>query len=538
VVSAALDAWVRGKNDEISVDEGCYFDLKAADRVRRFFVKTLCHSKGEWAGKPFELLDWQWEGVIAPLFGWKRKNGTRRFRKAGVWIPKKNGKSALGSGLSLYMLVGDEEPGAEVYNAAADKEQASIVYNEAANMVEASPVLSKRLDVRRSTKRINYPAQRSWYKALSADVPTKEGINWHFLCFDELHAQKTRDMWDTLAYGGAARRQPLMLSISTAGYDRQTIGGEQYDYAKGVLNGSIQDTSFFAYIAEAEESDDWTDPEIWHKANPSLGVTISVDSMRDDCKEAQNSPVKENAFRRYRLNQWTQQDVRWLSLDKWDLCGEPFDRKELEGRQCVVGIDLGATSDLTAAVAVFPPEDETGEFYFVGRYYMPDATLIDREREARAPYLKWKRDGLLTTTPGAATDYAFLRRDVNRMAAEYDVRAVLIDRNFNAAHIANELREQDGFEVQGFGQGYVSMSAPSKLLETLILSQRIRHGGDPILRWMANNVAAEMDAAGNIKPAKNRSGGKIDGIVAAIMGLAGSVDPRFITHVTAKVEVW
>ena len=312
--------WIRSEADERAVLEGCVFDLPGAQRVRTFIEQFLRHSKGEWAGKPFQLLDWQWQNLIAPLFGWKRPDGTRRYRRGYIETPKKNGKSALFSGLSLYLLVGNGEAGAEIYSAAVDRDQASIVFNEAANMAESSPALASRLSVIRSTKRIVYRRTKSFFRALSADVPAKEGLNAHAVLIDELHAQQSRDLWDTLRYAGASRRQPLHLSITTAGFDKHSICWEQHAYAEQVLAGVIHDSSFFAYIAAASPGDDWTDLEVWKKANPSFGITVNADQFAEDCREAKESPAKENSFRRYRLNQWTEQDVRWLALDKWDAC--------------------------------------------------------------------------------------------------------------------------------------------------------------------------------------------------------------------------
>jgi phage terminase large subunit-like protein len=347
--------WIRSPRDEKAVLEGCRFDIRAAERVRTFFTKFLRHSKGQWAGQPFALLDWQWREVVAPLFGWKRADGTRRYRRAYIEVPKKNGKSALFSGLSLYLLAADGEPGAEVYSAAVDRDQASIVFNEAANMVEVSPQLSSRLNVVRSMKRIVMPRSRSFYKALSADVPAKEGLNAHAVLIDELHAQKTRLLWDTLRYTGAARRQPLHLSITTAGFDHHSICWEQHDYAEKVLDGTIEDSSFLPFIAAAGAEDDWTSPEVWRKANPSFAVTINPEQFAEDCREAQESPAKENSFRRYRLNQWTEQEVRWLNMEKWDACATPLG--DLGRRPCYAGLDLSSTTDITALVLVFPNED-------------------------------------------------------------------------------------------------------------------------------------------------------------------------------------
>lgn len=494
--------------------EGCRFDEGKAEHVRTFFRKFLRHSKGQWAGKPFELLDWQWEGVVAPLFGWQRENGTRRYRKGYIEIPKKNGKSALGSGLSLYMLVGDNEPGAEVYNAAADREQASIVFTEAANMVEASPALASRLEVIRSKKQISHRLQKAWYRALSADVPTKEGLNIHFLLFDELHAQKTRDLWDTLTYGGAARRQPLFLSITTAGYDKESICYEQHNYGKSVLEWRSQDWSFFAFIAAADPDDDWKLESTWRKANPSYGVTISEDDFKESCREAQESPAKENGFRRYRLNQWTEQDVRAIPMDQWKAAKFDFKPEWFHGEPCYAGLDLASTQDVTALVLCFERDDA---YYWLPFFWVPEDACKDRERRNRTRFDEWIRRGHMYETPGAMTDYEFVKKKLNELKDIYDIREVAFDK-WNASQTANDLAE-DGFTMVDFGQGYKSMSEPTKKLLGLLADKRIRHDGNPCLNWMAGNFAVETDAAGNLKPSKKKSTEKIDGIVAGIMAL-------------------
>lgn len=505
-------AWVRTAADERAVAQGCWFDLAAAERVRDFFRRFLRHSKGQWAGQPFELLDWQWHEVIAPLFGWKRADGTRRFRRGYVEVPKKNGKSTLFAGLSLYLLTCDGEPGAEIYSAAVDRDQASIVFNEAANMVDSSDHLASRLTVVRSTKRIVDHRSRSFYRALSADVPAKEGLNAHAVLIDELHAQKTRDLWDTLRYAGASRRQPLHLSITTAGYDRHSICWEQHDYALKVLDGTVQDAAFFAYLAGADDEDDWTDPEIWRRANPSFGVTIDAEQFAEDCREAQESPAKENSFRRYRLNQWTEQEVRWLSLEKWDACGGAVG--DLDGADCFAGLDLSSTTDVSALVLVFPDEHGYAVLPF---FWVPEEGARQRERRDRVPYLDWIRGSFIEATPGEVVDYDRIRRRINELAERYHILQLALDR-WNATQLATQL-SGDGFEMVAFGQGYASMSAPTKKLEEVVLAGRLRHGGHPVLRWMAGNVSIEQDAADNWKPSKKKSCERIDGIVALIMGL-------------------
>jgi phage terminase large subunit-like protein len=504
---------VRTPADERAVEQGCVFDLKAAQRVRDFYRRFLRHSKGQWAGKSFELLDWQWRDVIGPLFGWKRPDGSRRFRRGYIEVPKKNGKSTLFAGLSLYLLTCDNEPGAEVYSAAVDRDQASIVFNEAANMVESSPHLSSRLAVVRSTKRIVDHRSRSIYKALSADVPAKEGLNAHAVLIDELHAQKSRELWDTLRYAGASRRQPLHLSITTAGYDRHSICWEQHDYALKVLDGTIEDPAFFAYLAAAGIEDDWTESEVWQAANPSFGTTIDAEQFAEDCREAQESPAKENSFRRYRLNQWTEQDIRWLPMERWDACGGAL--KELAGRECCAGLDLSSTTDLSALVLVFPDED--GGYDVLPLFWVPEEGARKRERRDHVPYLQWIRDGIIEATPGEVVDYERIRRRIEELNKEFRICEIAIDR-WNATQLAVQLAD-DGFEIISFGQGYASMSAPTKKLEELVLGGQLRHGGHQALRWMAGNVSIEQDAADNWKPSKKKSCERIDGIVALIMAL-------------------
>jgi phage terminase large subunit-like protein len=385
--------------------------------VRLFFRRFLRHSKGKgFAGKPFELLPWQWDQVIRPLFGWRRKDGTRRFRKAYIEIPKKNGKSTLCAGLALYLLTKDGEPGAEVYSAAADRDQASIVFNEAANMVDASPALAPRCDVGKAAKRIVYPSTRSIYRALSADVPTKEGLNIHGLIFDELHAQKTWDLWNTLKYGGIAREQWLRIAITTAGYDKASICWQQHDYAEQVLSGRVEDDEFFAYIAAADPDDDWKSPETWKKANPSYGVTIPADSFAADCKEAQQSPLVENTFKRYRLNIWTEQEVRWLQMDKWDACRGTVDLDSLVGQECFGGLDLSSTTDLSAFVLYFPESRAVLPFF-----WLPADSLHWRAKQSKVRVEPWTPQHI-ELTPGNVIDYDVIRKRINGLSATYDIK--------------------------------------------------------------------------------------------------------------------
>lgn len=311
------------------LNHGCWFDVKAGEKVVSFFAKYLRHSKGKWAGKPFILLDWQRDDLIMPLFGWKRQDGFRRFQRAYIEIPKKNGKSCLCSGLALYFLTYDGENGAEVYCAADSRDQAGIVYNEARAMIDASPQLRRRLKPIDSKSKIIYQKTRSFYRALSREAGVSQGINASGFIFDELHTQKSRELWDSIEYSGEARDQPMLISITTAGSDQETICWEEHEHAMAVINEREFDHSYFALIYAAGPDDDWQDEATWFKANPSLGVTIALDKFREKVERAKCQPRKLNAFLRYRLNRWTQQETAWLNPEDWAACGSDFTREEM-----------------------------------------------------------------------------------------------------------------------------------------------------------------------------------------------------------------
>jgi len=520
--SAATKKRIRTRSDEAAVAAGCYYDKSAGKHVCEFFERFLRLSKGQWAGQAFELMEWQKEDFLKPLFGWKNPDKSRRFRLAYIEVPKKNGKSGLCSGLALYLAGADKEPGAEVYCAAADREQASIVFNESKNMVKASKALSNYAKITDSKKRIDFP-QNSFIRVISSEAYTAEGLNIHGLIFDELHAQKTRELWDALRYGGAARRQPMLLSITTAGWDTTSICYEQHEYAQKVIDGDIEDVGFFGLIYAATKEDSWQSPKVWRKANPSMGVTLSERDFKQAAKEAAESPVKENAFKRYRLNLWTEQADRWLSTDKWAACSKVKDAvkwrekmlQELAGSSCYAGLDLGSTSDLTATVLFFPDGD-----ILLPWFWVPDASLQNSKNPNRDLYRTWVNQGFLKTTPGNVTDYDCVRTDLNEIGETFQVQELAVDRLFQGAQLCTQLMD-DGFEVIAFGQGFLSMAAPCKEFEERVLSGRFEHGNHPILNWMASNVSVAEDPAGNLKPVKPKKNSpyKIDGIVAAIMSI-------------------
>jgi len=489
-----------------------YFDQKAADRATRFFERYLVHIKGKWAGEPFRLERWQKEDIIHPLFGCRREDGTRRYRTCYIEIPRKNGKSSLCSGVALYLLYADSEPSAEVYSAAADTKQAAIVFNVAKGMAMASRALMSRGQIYRNS--IFVPRTASNYQVLSSDAPTKHGLNAHGIIFDELHAQPNRDLWDVLTTSTGSRMQPLTMAITTAGFDRNSICWELHEYARRVKEGVVPDDSFLPVIYAADETDDWRDPAVWHKANPNLGVSISEDYLKRECAKAQNVPAYENTFRRLYLNQWTQQESRWLSMAAWDASAGTVIPETLRGKPCYAGLDLSSTTDITALVLAFPVEDTIKLLAF---FWIPEDDLRGRSNRDRVPYELWVRQKLIFTTGGNYIDYGFVVAKIAELRKQYALKEIAFDR-WGAAKIVQELQEL-GLTVVPFGQGFASMAGPSGELLRLVLAGKLHHGGNPVMRWMADNAVVRMDPAGNIKPDKAKSTSRIDGIVAAVMAL-------------------
>jgi len=509
--------WLRSDLDWQAAKLGYWFDIDAAEHVRQFCRRFVRHSKGRWAGQPFELLDWQWRDVVAPLFGWKRPDGRRRYTHAYIEVPKKGGKSTLWAALTLYLLVADGEAGAEVYIAAADRDQASIIFSESANMVEASPNLASRLQVVRSTKRIISPLSNSLLKALSADVPTKEGLNASAVLFDELHVQPNAKLWETLEYACLSREQPIQASITTAGEEAGTICWEQHEYALDVNRGLIEDLHFLGVIYAADPEDDWTAPATWKKANPSLGETITLEGMEADCIKAQSSPRRTANFKRYRLNLWGEGAEAWLSLDAWDACGQiPVDIEALKGRECFGGLDLSTIRDISALVLLFPDTDVG--YYVLPHFFIPAERMQARKDKDHVDYPLWVRQGFITATEGNRIDYKAIRNRVNEYGKLYSIRDIGFD-PWNAEHLCQELAEDDGFSMVEYRQGYRTMSGPSKEFEACVEGCQLAHGGNPVLRWMAGNARVRQDDNENIMPSKAKSRERIDGIVACIIAL-------------------
>lgn len=513
--------WERHERDlALCIDgrhpKGFTFDAAAGQRAVDFIEQYCRHYEGELAGQLIVLEEWQ-RAIYRAVFGWMRKDGTRRYRIAYIEVPRKNGKSVKGSGTGLFLTVADGEGGAQVYSAATKKDQAKIVHDGATKMVKASPELKRFL----RTFRNNISCERmgSKFEPLGADSSTLDGLNTHGLIEDETHAHTDRHVHDVLVTSMGARRQPLAWIITTAGvYDPESIGWELHERAVQVLEGALEDDALFAIIYAADEGDDFTDPAVWAKANPNLGVSLKRDYMAEQCERAKTTPSYLNTFLRYHLDIWTQQRERWIPVEKWTACDRVVDPDSLKGKRCWAGLDLSTKLDLTALVLCFPV---IGGYDFLFRFWCPEETIVERSKKDRVPYDAWARDGWLTATPGNVVDYDFPKAELKALSGLYTIEEVAFD-PWNATQTANDL-QTDGLTCVEFRQGFPSMSEPSKEFEKIVVAKQCGHvtpqGVNPVMRWMLSNVAVRRDPADNIKPDKSRASGRIDGVVASIMGL-------------------
>jgi phage terminase large subunit-like protein len=531
------DAGLRWREDAF------WFDERAADLAVAFFPEKLCFTTGEWAGRPFVLEDWEANDIIRPAFGWKRADGTRRYRRVFVWIPRKNGKTELAAGIALLVLVGDAEEGGEVYAIASEKDQARIVFDKATAMVGKSSSLSEHLECLKPS--IYCPALNASFKPLSGKPEGKHGFNMSGLVGDEIHEWKSGDLYTFIHDSSATRRQPFEFMISTAG-KKGGYGEEVWEECVKIRDGVIDDPETLVVIYAAAPDDDWTDPKVWAKANPNLGKSVKLERVETDCKRARQLPRLENDFKRYRLNMWTEQTVRWLPIDAiddegnkfgWDHCIGPRPWQELEevvrGKTCFGGLDLSSTTDLSALIWWFPIQPGLDVPVVLARFFKPQLLIKTHATRDKLPYERWVAEGALFATSGNVIDYGFIRRRIYADAEKFrvahvgnhlrkpDEGGIAVDR-WNATDTAVQLEEQ-GLPVVLMGQGFASLSAPSKELERLVTSNGFHHGGHPVLRRHAQVVAVEDDAADNIKPAKHKSTERVDGIAALVNGIGISL---------------
>jgi phage terminase large subunit-like protein len=519
-------------------ERGLVFDQAAAQRALDFF-RILRHSKGEWAGQPLVLEPWE-KFITWCLFGWKRarhprwvieKNGqredsggTRRFRTAYLGVARKNGKSTWGAGIMLYLTFADEkpggEPGAECYSAATKRDQARIVHGEAVRMVKKSAVLRKH-GVITYKDNLHCPERDQKFEPLGADSDSMDGLNIHAALIDELHAHKTRAVWDVLETATGSRRQPMIIAITTSGTDRQSVCWEKHEYTRQVLEEIVEDDSWFGIVYALDDGDDWRDERVWIKANPNLGVSKKFTDMRTKAERAKSMTSALNAFLQKELNVWVHGETKWMNMTEWRLCSGPVDAlalpEAMAGRPCWSGLDLSTSVDITALVHVFPPLADGDPWSVICRFWIPEDNLLERCKNDGVPYDTWRNEGYLEATPGNVIDYDWIFEQVEQDAEQFQIMEIPFDR-WGASSVVQTL-EKMSLKVIQFGQGYQSMSPPMKEMERLVASHKIAHGNNPVLTWMADNLIALMDPAGNIKPDKKKSKEKIDGMVALLMGL-------------------
>lgn len=515
--AAPVDPGMQGSEVQLRRDrellrKGYTFDVAAADWASGFFSKYLRHYQGRSAGKPFDLAEWQL-GPIRRAYGWKRPDGFRRYRKQYWKVPRKNGKTAIAAGQAALLTFGDGEGGAQVYSAANGKEQAKLAYKDCAQMVRSAPELLELCDV--MTNAIVIPRTMSVYSALSSESSNKDGLNVHGLLIDELHEWEDRELWEKLTTAQGARMQPMTVITTTAGWDPNSLWAEEDDYAHRVADGSAIADDYLPVIYEAGPKDDWHSLEVWKLANPGYGISLDPAFIEAQHREAVEKPAFENAFKRYHLNIRTEQAVRWMPMDKWDKCKGSIDLESLKGQKCWIGLDLSKRYDITAKVKVFKVDQK---LVVVPTFFIPEEGLAERAKRDKVPFERWVKDGLIVATPGDVVDYEFIQASVLEDARDFEVVDVAYD-PYSATQLAIQLTDH-GVNAIEFPQNIGHMSEPTKALLIAVLQRRLVHGGNPVLRWMAANAKAIVDANDNVKLVKNKSIGRIDGVVASIMGIA------------------
>ena len=494
---------------ENALDKGWYFDRKAAIRAIGF-IEKLKHTKGKWAGQRFKLESWQ-QFILWNIFGWMKADGTRRFRYVYVEIARKNGKTALSAGIGLYMLFADGEARPEVYSAATVKDQARICFSDAVEIVKKTDLKNYLSPYRNS---IVYELKSGMMKPLSSDYGTHDGLNPSCGIIDEFHAHKDSGMFDVIKSAFGARRQPLMFIITTAGFNKN---GACYAYRSNVikiLQGINEDDSLFGIIYTLDSKEEWDNPKMWIKSNPNLGISVFPEYLADQVNDAKNRPEAVRNVMTKNVNLWVDAEKTWILDDMWQKCIGTTDIKSLRGCKCWGGLDLSNFSDITAFVLLF---HENEKFQLLPFFWIPEDKMLEKIRKENINYDKWSSLGFVKVTAGNVLDYDFVKADILQIAEIYDLQSTAYDR-WNASQTIIDL-QNEGMECSPFGQGYGSMGAPTKEFEKMVLTEKIEHFGNPVLRWMMASTVVKTDPAGNIKPDKEKSSQKIDGIVASIMAL-------------------
>ena len=483
-----------------------------ANRVCKF-IELLTHTKGELAGRRIRLEPWQ-VFILTTSFGWRRRSdGGRRFRRVYIEVPRGNGKSCLSSGVALYCLLADREPGAEVYSFATTRDQAKIVFGDAKVMAEHNAPLRQQFGLEVLANALYVPKTNSTFQAKSAEGSTLDGLNTHLAVVDELHAHKTRAVYDVVETSLGKRRSSLLWCITTAGFDTSGICYEVRTMSTRVLEGVTSDDTQFAVIYTIDDTDDWTSMSALEKANPNWGVSVRPEMITSLLKKAMALPSAVNNFKTKHLNVWCSASATWMDMSAWQSCGsDNYSLEDFEGRPCFIGLDLGSKNDVTAKVMLFPNED--GTFHVFGQYFLPESAV---EKSTNSQYQGWSDVGYITATGGAMTDLAVIEQSIREDLSRFDVRGIAYD-PWNALGLVTSLAD-DGAPMIEYRNTVQNMSEPMKTLEALVQGKRLIHDKNPVLTWMASNVVAKRDAKDNIYPRKERYEQKIDGIVALIMAL-------------------
>lgn len=498
-------------------DHGLYaFSESEGNRVCRF-IELLTHTKGALAGQKIKLEPWQvW--ILSTIFGWRRRSdGGRRFRRVYIEVPRGNGKSCLSSCVALYCLLADREPGAEVYSFATTRDQAKIVFGDAKQMCVANQALRQNFGLEVLANALYVPRTNSTFQAKSAEGSTLDGLNTHFACVDELHAHKTRAVYDVVETSMGKRLNSLLWVITTAGFDTSGICYEVRTMVRGVLDGTIEDETQYGVIYTIDEDDDWTTEEALIKANPNWGVSVMPEVIIPLQKKAMAIVSATNNFKTKHLDVWCSAGTAWMDLVAWKRCGHMRDLDDMLGKPCVIGLDLGAKNDVTAKVIVFKEQDENGKprFYISTKLYLPEAAV---EKSTNAQYQGWADTGAITVTGGAMTDLSRIEEEIREDLSRFDVQAIAYD-PWQATQLAVNLSE-DGAPMVEYRNTVQNLSEPMKWLEALVQDGKLTHDENPAMDWMMGNVVAKLDAKDNIYPRKERYEQKIDGPVALIYGLA------------------
>lgn len=475
------------------------------------FIENLKHT-GDFYGQSFGVRPWQRE-IIEKIFD---EDGNTRYRKVFIALPRKQGKTELAAAINVFLMAGRGRRQQRIYSASGDREQASLIYRASRDMVLQSPALRKRLVCYDGYKKIKYMVAGNEYLALSSDAPTKHGLRPNTVLLDELHVFPNRDLYNVLMSSFGATIEPFTFMITTAGWDRQSLCYELWQYALGVKQGLIDDPSFLPIIHAADASDDWTNEDTWHKAMPGLGDFCQLDFIREECLRAQKLPAYENTFRQLYLNQWTEQAERWISYETWDRCGGFFAPADMVGKECYGGLDLGVTGDMSCYWMLFPGGDRPR---LLGHGFAPRDGKWRDEPVNRDRYLAWERQGYLTLTPGNVTDHDFIEREIVRWSEKYPLIKMFADRAF-ATQILIRLANEHRLPVEGIPQGARTLNEACVRFEELVLSGDLEHGSNPILDWAIQNASLKRNTTGLVYPDKSSASQRIDALSAAINATA------------------